>query len=260
MKTSQRHQIKAPHCNGVLYLLGFSSAGAVESPYFQPIDMRKEANQQGYKTIFASMIKAFILGYVQGGTSADVSFFLKDDSNTYTFCATAPLTITTSDTYATVAASAATSVSTWCTANIGVAPDATEWIVSTAATTRSEQSLSLSVQTSTGAVGTQVSATQDALAFVDLSTITTASISGNAAVDLVVEVAPTNSATAGDWVIKGRSGNAQSLSLALALQSVQTVKGETVVYVPAGYYMKVRSTGITGTVTTAIPEARAVLL
>lgn len=125
---------------------------------------------------------------------------------------------------------------------------------------RSESTVSLTVQTSTGAVGTQVSTTQDSFVFVSENISTTASIAGNAADDLVVEVAPTNSATAGDWVEKARGGQSQALSLAIALQSVQIVKGILPVYVPKGYYLKVRSLGSSGTFSSGVSNSRVVLL
>lgn len=125
---------------------------------------------------------------------------------------------------------------------------------------RSETTLSLSVQTSTGAVGTQISAAQDSLVFVNPNVSTTANIAGNASLDLVVEVAPTNSATAGDWVEKARFGQSQSLTLAIALQSVQNNKGELVVFCPKGYYVKLRSLTATGTTSSGISSSRAVLL
>lgn len=125
--------------------------------------------------------------------------------------------------------------------------------------TPAESVLSLSLQTSTGAVGTQVSAARDAWVTIAGSTTTTATISGAASEDIIVEVAPTNSATAGDWVEKGRIGNSQTLSLALALSSVQVVKGQVTAFVPAGYYIKARTSG-SGTVSAALISVRQVLL
>lgn len=107
--------------------------------------------------------------------------------------------------------------------------------------------LSLSIQTSTGAVGTQVSTTTGMWVSIAGQVSTTANIAGSSAGDIIVEVAPTNSATAGDWVEWGRIGNSQALSLAVALQSVQIVKGQVLAWVPQGYYVKARSSG-SGTV------------
>lgn len=123
-----------------------------------------------------------------------------------------------------------------------------------------ESALSLSVQTSTGAVGTQVSSTRNAYVMVNTGISTTATIGGASTGDLVLEVAPTNSATAGDWVEKSRSSNSQTITLAIVLQSVQVVKGEMIAYVPAGYYVKVRSITGAGSPTYSITSARQVLV
>lgn len=122
-----------------------------------------------------------------------------------------------------------------------------------------ESALSLSLQTSTGAVGTQVSAAQNAYVMLSGVATTTSSIAGNAAEDIIVEVAPTNSATAGDWVEKGRIGNSQALSLAITLQSIQATKGQVVVFVPAGYYIKARTSG-SGTVSATLGAVRQILI
>lgn len=105
----------------------------------------------------------------------------------------------------------------------------------------SESTPTLTLQTSTGAVGTQLSASQAGWLTIEGSVSTTATIGGASAGDILVEVAPTNSATAGDWVQKGIIGNSQNITLAIVLNSVQVVKGATTVFVPAGYYAKVRS-------------------
>lgn len=208
----------------------------------------------------SDMIKAFYCGYTAGGSTINISVFLKDDLGVDTGNIQVPLTLTTADTNATIRAAVPTAVNSYCSTNFGFTPDSSEWIVNSSTTARAESTVSLSVQTSTGAVGTQVSTTQDALVFVSDNISTTASIAGNAADDLIVEVAPTNSATAGDWVEKARGGQSQALSLAIALQSVQIVKGVLPVYVPTGYYIKVRSLSSSGTFSNGVSNSRIVLL
>lgn len=119
--------------------------------------------------------------------------------------------------------------------------------------------LSLSLQTSTGAVGTQVSTTRSSYVMLNGNVSTTASIGGNAAGDIILEVAPTNSATAGDWVEWGRIGNSQAITLALTLNSVQVTKGMVVAFVPAGYYVKARTAG-SGTVSYTLTNAKQILV
>lgn len=106
---------------------------------------------------------------------------------------------------------------------------------------------SRSITSSTGAAGFLISSTRNA--FVNYSTTisTTATIGGNSSGTVVLEIAPTNSATPSDWVEIGRFTNGQSISLALVLQSVQTLAGQISGMIPAGYYAKLRSINNSGT-------------
>lgn len=116
-----------------------------------------------------------------------------------------------------------------------------------------------SIVTGTGATGIQISATRDAHVSYSPTMVTTASISGNASDVIVLEICSTNSATAGNWIEIGRVTNAQALSLAITLQSVQTTSGPLVGYVPAGYYRKIRAI-TSGTVTNSMSSGQEVLL
>lgn len=118
---------------------------------------------------------------------------------------------------------------------------------------------SRSIVTGTGATGFQVSSTRNATIRENVTVTTTASIAGNAGGYITLEMAPTNSATAGDWVEVGRCGNSQALTLAITLQSVQGTTCELTADVPAGYYSKLRSVTSTGTVTFAFVSAQEVL-
>lgn len=118
---------------------------------------------------------------------------------------------------------------------------------------------SRSIVTGTGATGFQVSATQDADVQYSPTMVTTASISGNASDVLVFEICSTNSATAGNWIEIGRLSNAQALTLAITLQSVQTTSGLLGGIIPAGYYAKIRAT-TSGTVTNTFVSGQEVLL
>lgn len=106
--------------------------------------------------------------------------------------------------------------------------------------------ISLSIVTSTAGGGTQLSATKSADLHATVSTSTTSTIGGAATSIVVLEVAPTNSSTPGDWVEKDRFEIDENITLAIALQSVQTVKGSVESYVPGGYYVRLRGIG-TGT-------------
>lgn len=119
--------------------------------------------------------------------------------------------------------------------------------------------LSLSLQTSTGAVGTQVSTTRNSYVMLNGLVSTTATIGGASAGDIILEVAPTNSATAGDWIEWGRIGNSQTITLAIALNSIQVTKGMSVAFVPKGYYVKARQAG-SGTVSYTLTNAKKILI
>lgn len=117
---------------------------------------------------------------------------------------------------------------------------------------------SRTIVTGTGATGFQVSSTRDAQVQYSPTMVTTASISGNASDVIVLEVCPTNSATAGSWVEIGRLSNAQALTLAITLQSVQTTSGVLSGKVPAGYFAKIRAI-TSGTVTNTMVSGQEVI-
>lgn len=116
-----------------------------------------------------------------------------------------------------------------------------------------------SIVTGTGATGFQVSSTRDATVSYNIATSTTATIGGASSVILVLEMAPTNSATPTDWVEVGRFSNGQTISLAIVLQSVQTLTGNLSGIVPAGYYAKIRSITV-GTASATYSSGQEVLL
>lgn len=117
-----------------------------------------------------------------------------------------------------------------------------------------------SIVTGTGATGFQPSSTRNTFASYNITITSTATIAGNASGTVVLEVAPTNSATPSDWLEVSRLTNGQSLSLALTLQSVQTIAGHLSGIVPAGYYVKVRSINNAGTPTYSYNSGLEVLL
>lgn len=116
-----------------------------------------------------------------------------------------------------------------------------------------------SITTSTGSAGFQVSATRNSSDRYNVTVSTTATIGGSSGGYVALEVAPTNSATAGDWVEIGRCGQAQTITLAIALQSVQTVSCQLSADIPAGYYAKLRSVTSSGTPTYTFNSSSEVL-
>jgi hypothetical protein len=107
---------------------------------------------------------------------------------------------------------------------------------------RTVQNATRSIVTGTGATGFQISSSRAAKVTYTVSTSTTATIGGASTATIALELCATNSATAADWVEVGRVSNGQTITLAVALQSVQTMGGLLSATVPAGYYCKLRST------------------
>jgi hypothetical protein len=103
-------------------------------------------------------------------------------------------------------------------------------------------SVARTLQTSTGAVGFQVSATQAANVYYSVQISTTIAVGGSSTGTVFLEVAPTNSAVAGDWVIDAQVSNNQSFAGLLTLSSTQVMCFELSTYVPVGYYVKLRTT------------------
>jgi len=108
---------------------------------------------------------------------------------------------------------------------------------------------SRTIQTSTGAVGWQISATKDSTVRYSVGINTSVSLSGNSSGYVVLEMAPTNSATAGDWVECARVPSGQSGTLVVGLVLNQVGGGMLEANVPAGYYVKLRSVDVAGTPT-----------
>jgi len=66
--------------------------------------------------------------------------------------------------------------------------------------------------------------------------------------------------TPADWTEVCRASNGQALSLAVALQSVQTTAAVLHGYVPGGYYARIRSLNVAGTPTFTYSSGQEVLL
>jgi hypothetical protein len=107
---------------------------------------------------------------------------------------------------------------------------------------------SITIQTVAAAAnGNQISASRNSAVHYSVTMVSTATIAGSASGYVVLEICPTNSTTAGDWIEIGRVANGQAVSLAVVLQSVSTGGGELSGIVPAGYYRRIRSVNASGT-------------
>lgn len=117
-----------------------------------------------------------------------------------------------------------------------------------------------SIVTGTGATGFQVSSTRNAIVNYSVTINTSVSLSGNAVGYVVLEIAATNSATAGDWVEVGRAPSGQSGTLVIGLALNQAGGGQMGAVIPAGYYAKLRSVNSTGTPTYTYNSGQEVLM
>lgn len=95
----------------------------------------------------------------------------------------------------------------------------------------------------TGATGSQASATKGAFIIVNYNESVTSSIGGAAVAAINVKICPTNNATEGAWTTIFTFEEDQTVTLAIALQSVQVMKGGAMFFLPAGYYWKAESSG-----------------
>lgn len=127
-------------------------------------------------------------------------------------------------------------------------------------TVQSQSSATHSIVTATNQTGFQVSSTRNALVNYSVLITTTATIAGGAAGSVFLEIAATNSVTPSDWTSISQITNGQTLSLALTLQSVQPIALGVFGFVPAGYYVRLRSANTTGTPAYAYQSGQEVLL
>lgn len=116
------------------------------------------------------------------------------------------------------------------------------------------------VTTAAAANGFQVSSTRDSEVRYSLTIVSTATISANASGYVALEMAPTNSISASDWIELGRVVNGQAVALALTLASTATGGGQVTGYIPAGYYVRLRSVNSSGTPTYTYNSGEETLL
>lgn len=105
------------------------------------------------------------------------------------------------------------------------------------------------VTVAAAANGFQISSTRDAEASYTINMTLTATILALASGYVVFEICATNSAVAANWIEVGRVASSQTLSLASLLQSVLTFYQQITGFVPAGYYSRLRSVTVGGTLT-----------
>lgn len=113
--------------------------------------------------------------------------------------------------------------------------------------------LSLSL-VGTGATGTQISSTKPSFVSCAVSTSTTSTIGGASTSLVSLKKCATNNATEGNWTTVAILENDQTITLAIALQSLQIIKGQLSTNLAAGWFVKLVNTG-TGTHSEAFVSA-----
>lgn len=108
------------------------------------------------------------------------------------------------------------------------------------------------VTTAAAANGFQVSATRDADIRYSITITSSVSLSGNSAGYAVIEICPTNSTTASDWIEVARTPSGQSGTLVVGLVLNQVGGGQISTPLPPGYYARIRTVATAGTPTFAI--------
>lgn len=92
----------------------------------------------------------------------------------------------------------------------------------------------------------QISATRNAMVSYSIQITVTASIAGGQNGDIILEIASNSGFTTNVQTI-AIAGNGQTYTLAVALQGVQPTTNVVAGFVPAGYYVRIRTMNNTGT-------------
>lgn len=114
--------------------------------------------------------------------------------------------------------------------------------------------------TGTGATGFRPSTNRDTEARYSVSINTSVSLSGNSSGYAVLEICPTNSVTAGDWIEISRFSSGQSGTLVVGLTLNQIGGGQVGGIIPIGYYAKIRTVNLSGIPTYAVNGQQEVLI
>lgn len=131
--------------------------------------------------------------------------------------------------------------SDWSEANTGLA-DYIKNKPTIPSVARTTSTLSLSL-VGTGATGTQISATNNSSISCCASTSTTSTIGGPSTSAVVLKICSTNNVTEGSWTTVATLENDQTITLAIALNSIQVLKGQLCADVPTGWFVKLVNNG-----------------
>lgn len=115
------------------------------------------------------------------------------------------------------------------------------------------------VTTAAAANGFQVSSTRDAVVSYSATITTTSTLSGSSTGHIVLEIASTNSSSAGSWQEISHVSSGQNNTLIVGVTLNQTGGGALNGVVPAGYYARLRSVNDAGTPTYTYNSGQEVL-
>lgn len=117
------------------------------------------------------------------------------------------------------------------------------------------------VSVASAANGFQISSTRDASVSYSVSITTSLTLSGGSAGYVVLEICPTNSSTAANWIEISRVTSGQAGSgLVVGLAMNNSGGGALTGIVPSGYYVRQRSVNSTGTPTYSVNGQQEILL
>lgn len=96
------------------------------------------------------------------------------------------------------------------------------------------------VTSSSGQGGVVLDASRDTIINYSVNSSITTTIGGTSSLTVYLEIAATNSVTPSDWTTISQASNGNTITLALALQSVQSQILNISAVVPAGSYVRIR--------------------
>lgn len=115
------------------------------------------------------------------------------------------------------------------------------------------------VNVAAAANGFQISSSRNSEVRYSITISSTVSLSGSGTGYVVLEISPTNSSTASDWIEIGRVSSGQSGTLVIGLVLNQIGGGQICGTIPSGYYVRLRSVTIGGTPTYTYNSGQEVL-
>lgn len=196
--------------------------------------------------------KAFYFGYGPNGATVGAAAYVFDGTNGA--CISPALSIGLSDNAATIMAQVPGVVNAYCSANFGFVPDTAEWIFGPAGgVVKSFSNPSRALNTAF-----QPSTVSDTLGIYSVSVACTLSLSGGQAGSIVLEYAD-NSAFTSNVKTAAQLSNANTGTLTIGLNTLQTMGGVVSGIIPVGKWARLRTVNTTGTPTQTSISSQEIL-